>query len=469
MSRGLSRALFAFVACLTVAGIATSLAEGNPPAYSVSALKLGMPDFPQFHISALQTGKEGKPQVGIEPIDVPEQSPGREVQIPKGSSIRLFQTTDGRMPEEGTAPFLEIPQPQGLKEGDKVFLVFHPDAEGKLSYRVVDASISKHPPGSVRFLNLGSKRMAFSVGSSPQPVLPGGEGMAVPVPGEKGRFGFTYFEERPGESPYQSPRANLRFRFPDQRLLVVFSPAREESSSGEMLPDGREKMLVSYRYRPVMVFDRCGTNAVAPAGEPAGGPEAPDAAPPRLPAADAGVNAKAEMIVLPGAGGIKVLGGKSPIEISKASIGEFIGIGSPDPSGLLIASSSPPDETIAKVPPGTLNGLAVIAEGEGARYRAAVFDDSRLSHPEGRLRVFNMTPYQLAYSKPDHGIDYIDPLAARVVEAGEFPLKLAAKAKAGWVLVSDQIEPPPLPGTRNYFFVSKKPGADEFAIFRKTR
>ena len=80
-----------------------------------------------------------------------------------------------------------------------------------------------------------------------------------------------------------------------------------------------------------------------------------------------------------------------------------------------------------------------------------------------------MTPYQLAYSKPGNALDYIDPLSARVVETGAEPLKLAAKAKGGWALVSSQTEPVLLPGTRGYLFVTKKPGADEFNILRKTR
>lgn len=409
------------LACLLALPWVCMAAPREQPSFALSALKLGVPDFPQLYVSALRAGGDGKQEVALVALDVPDQSPGAEVRIPVGSVVRLYAAVDGQAPGTGAAPFLEIPAPKGGVADGKYFLIFHPGQNGRLQQNLVEASARKHPGGSVRLINLAEKRIAFSVGSSPQPVPPGGDVLAIPVPGEKGRFSFTYSEERPGEAPYQSPRMNLRFKFPDQRLLVVYAHEREETATGETTPDGREKMAVNFRPRPIMVFDRCG-EVPSPSGAPApveacvwvGG--------------SGGHGSKGLTLETPGGGAAVplVAGSDNTARVSLT----------PGTDGRVRVLRDGLEVAGAQLPQGTDRAVLALAPpvDESGTPSLLAFDGSRQSHPDGRRRLFNLTPYQMAY-RPDGGpIVYINPReAVLLTEAkGSGQLQLAVLSPAGW-------------------------------------
>jgi hypothetical protein len=290
----------------------------------------------------------------------------------------------------------------------------------------------------VRVVNLTRQRIAVSAGGNTVPVLPEGQQIIKPVFAKDGRFPFRHFEERPGEAPYESPLINLHFPREDMRLLVVFAPMPVEPERDE---NGKPLGPVRYTAKAVRIYDR-------QPGFVAGAAPSPAVPPSQVIGTTEGVDAtQAASAVSPAparecAVGELGIAGRSGVVRAALQPDTIVPVKLPVAGETLVALRSggvPLGEvTVGGSMTNALLALAPPAHMEDPA-TFGLFETSAQSHPAGRVRVFNLTPYEMAFTT-DKTPTYVNPRASALVPAaaaedGKLPLKLALKVDGAWKLV----------------------------------
>ncbi len=440
-----------------------SAQESKPkeaPVIELSATMLGDTELPPLFYVDVKRDEKGKEVKEFKPFAVSRSSRSPATKIPFLASMQLFA---GRFDEKGKPdmkPYLEIP---AKKPGDRLLLVFHLDSKGSPQQTFLDDSAATHPPGTVRMVNFSPDRIAFSAGGSPVKIAAGGQAMTEPVITPEGRFPFIYFVERGGQKPYQSPTKLLSFRKPGSRLLVAYTAMPTEIPTGEQNADGSDKTVTEYQPVACRLYDSIGSGIAA-----ANGTSSKPSATPAPTPQDQTVNLIALEGAVPANSEIEMLwDGQGATSKAKVVPGKLTAVKAPAAGGMTLRLSNGTPVGSAHFSNSSRQHLLVLSPGEDSLGAATVssFENSLQSHPAGAVRVFNLTPYQLAYSAGNK-IAYVNPKEEAVIEfpSGENSLKLAVKANDGWKLVMDTKPVKPQSNERNLLFVSKSLGKDEFNI-----
>lgn len=149
-------------------------------------------------------------------------------------------------------PFLAIP---AKAPKDRLLLVFHQDAQGKTQQKFLNDSEEAHRGGSIRFVNFGLERAAFSAGGATTVVVPGGEATAIPVANSEGRYPFTYSVGMRGRPPYESPTKLLRMLMPEQRLLILYTFLPETVTTEKSAPEGSADTKLVFQPMAYRLYD----------------------------------------------------------------------------------------------------------------------------------------------------------------------------------------------------------------------
>lgn len=210
----------------------------TPPPREVGALYLTNREPPPlFFMDA-----EGKPQ----PFSIGMRGRGAPNKIPAGPSLRLLRhAKDPATGESTLQPAFEAPLPAGAAP---VLLAFYHGSDGKITHRLIEDDPARHPPGSVRFLNLSGQEVACKLDDQGFLLQPH-DGRTVPV-SNPAAFIYVYGARQPDGSIFQFPRNRLKFPRPDMRLLVLFATFPDEI---EETASTRRQILV---VRDARIFDR---------------------------------------------------------------------------------------------------------------------------------------------------------------------------------------------------------------------
>ncbi len=449
--------------CVLATGAAAQTPARTPPeplAIELSAGAMGIEKIPALYWLEEKTGERGAKTRRYVPLDIVREGRGAPARIPLRDKLQLFTGAPDSPDGPKMTPYLDVP---ARKAGDQLFLLLHLDETGAPKHTFLNDADGSHPAGTVRVVNLTGKRLAFSAGGNKIAVLPGGQQLAKPALREDGRFPFSHFEERPGQPAYESPLKLLRFPRSDFRLLVLFTPMPVQPETDE---NGKPLGPVTFVPQAMRVYDK----------QP-GAP--PPAAPPQV----------SQTPVIGDAGSTAAPQGSAPPADARECEVGILALGSKwadTELELLIAGLS--GSLRAKAAPGTVVPIKIPARGEtavavrtggarlgdfvlgskmtrallvlappaaaGAPAALQLFDASPQSQPQGSLRIFNITPYELAYTTGTQPV-YVNPQAAALVQIppAATPLKLALKVDGAWKLIDQTPRRAPAAATRSGLFV----------------
>jgi hypothetical protein len=387
---------------------------------------------PRFYIRS--------PENEMRPIQVGNGSLGNSQPVPSGETLTLFRRTE----EEGGPVYhpvggLEIPQ--GVTDAVAALL---PRNE-RLQTLVFDVSEQSLPTGNVMVLNLFESTVGMRISDKTLRINPGQSEIISPAPAKENRVAFelAYQTEHGWESLLQS---GWRIRS-GTRLVAIITA---NPSSRSLIP----KLSTLYLRRPVEL--------VTSEQPPETGRAAPRQADnqievrllnfsDRLPSTSrASVHSQIDRIglilnpndlqqkqlrVRPQAAQIDVhLGNKAPIPIRLNSVWRRV----------ILAVTGTDDLTVTP------------------------FENSPQSHPPGTLRIFNLSPYRLAYAV-NKEVAYLSPMQETVLtnpgaQGGEIELGLAVRAPRGWISVEKTVRPFPSPRQREALFVFPAGKGDDVSI-----
>lgn len=433
------------------------------PAFELSAIRLGDFEIPPLFYLDVKTGLDGKDLRTYHPLSAPNGSRSPAFKVSLVPPVRIFTGTFDAKGKPDMQSYLGIP---ATTPKDRLLLVFFLDKQGKPQRMVLDDSAAAHPAGSVRTVNLGTGRVAFSAGGANRIVPPGGEAKTLPAVKSDGRFPFILFLEPPGDKPYQSPTKLFRFRLPGSRLLVFHTILQVDLPTGERRPDGTEitnKVYVPTTYPLADTVDASATQIAEPAAS-----TAKTVQPPAPQEQEQELDIIAPGSQIPEGEEIEFSwDGEVPPGRTAIRPGEIVRMRAPisRSATLQFAKGNP----IGTATFGSMSrqNLVVLVPGTDATDPVSVlaFENSVLSHPLGGARLFNLTPYQLSYSVGKE-IGYVTPkeAAALAFPSGESTIRLAVKAAAGWKMVSEARPAKPDADKRNAIFVYKLPGKEEFRV-----
>ena len=443
------------------------------PTFEFSAIRIGEFEVPPLYYLEVKPGPDGKPVRTFLPLAVVSGSRGQPAKVSLVAPVQIHTGTFDAKGKPDMKPYLDVP---ASSPKDRLLLVFYLDKQGKPQRTFLDDSAAAHPPGSVRVANLGTERIAFTVGGASILVAPGGDAKAWPVNGSDGRFPFIDYVVIPGEHPVPSSTKLLRFRLPGQRMLVIYTTMPVDVLTGQQNPDGTSatrKGLETIAYR---LFDTIGapgaaTGALAPvvpATKPASAAASTPTAVRPLSAQEQEIDLIAPGSLIPKGAEIEIEweGGKAPTRTAIPT-DELVRLRAPISRSATLRFAKGNLIGSASFGSSSRQHLVVLVPGTDATDPMSVlaFENSMLSHPLGGARLFNLTPYQLTYSVGKE-IGYIAPREAAVLAfpSGESTIRLAVKAAAGWKMVSETRPAKPDADKRNAIFVYKLPGKDEFRV-----
>jgi hypothetical protein len=415
----------------------------EPPRFTLAATTLGDIEVPPLFYLEKKVDEAGEVTEEYRELPVEEGNMRGRQSLQLHRPTSLYIEKPGAKPGSRTfEPYMEIP---AKSASDQLLLLFYHDDAGKPLHKIIDISPLAHPPGTVRMINLTRTRAALTAGGNPVPVPPGMEARTTPVPQEDGRFPLVVSQEISGGGVYQSPMRLLQFRRPGNRLLVVFSAMPVDEDTGEFAKDGSPVQRRVFRPDAVRFPDTVpgveGSDPVASATPQLPIPEAASAVSP-APARECAVG-----VVAFGekwAGGELELGiaGRSGVVRAALQPDTIVPVKLPVAGETLVALRSggvPLGEvTVGGSMTNALLALAPPAHMEDPA-TFGLFETSAQSHPAGRVRVFNLTPYEMAFTT-DKTPTYVNPRASALVPAaaaedGKLPLKLALKVDGAWKLV----------------------------------
>lgn len=402
------------------------------------------------------------------PVEVPVGLgvllPPTRIPLPHGAKLWAAEPSRPGDSELSLSPFAQIPSP---RPGERWVLLLYADAAGMRRQRFFKASDREHPAGTVRVLNLAASRLAVAADGQTQVVSPGGEGLLKPELSSDGRFPFLAAEERDGQPAAVAPRQLLRLRTPHDRLLVIFA---YQPQLLEGMPTHDQVAWVPGLAR---LYDRAEAPRTAPLAMTPLVHDGTPAAPATL--REPGVDRPIQALVFGAGGWWKKLGAlelvdeegqrarlllNSPavVTLPASAAGHLLTLRK---DGAPLASTMLP----ADVRQALIMAVAPVEADEAPKLLA--FDQSPQSHPPGSRRIFNLTPYQLAYSLGKRGeAAYVNPQEAPLMrlEVGAEVVKLALQTPGGWVLLGEVQGSPPLAGECKAVLVYPEGGTGKFAI-----
>lgn len=449
-----------WMACALVLFLAGEFAQAQPaarppkepPKFELSAGSLAVGELPPLFWLEESPGGAGEKQKRWVRLEVPEGSRGSPVAVPVASA-RLF-TGDPEAPGGAKmTPYLEIP----AKAGGRLFLLFHLDEKGAPKHTFLEDADGTHAAGSVRVVNLTGRRVAVSLGGQPSAVGAGERLTLKPVLDGNGRFEFRHFEEVAGGRPYESPMKRLRFPREGMRLLVVFVPM---PLPPELDADGRPLGPVVYATEAIRLYDRqpgYQQATVRPSPPPA------DRVLEVLALGTKWTSGKLE---------IQPPHGESPIHVDLKP-GESAAVRLPV-AGAATLGLRMGGEFLGTVNLGVATASAFLAlappAAPGDPATAGLYESSEQSHPQGKLRIFNLTPYQMACSVGSKPL-YLNPKGSAVFETvtpnAPLPLKIAVQVEGAWKAVEHPVRRSPAPEKRPGLFVYPS-GTGTFTVLEKT-
>ena len=457
-----------FLLCVWLSAASPLHASPPPkeiPTFELAAIRLGDFEIPPLFYLDVKNGLDGKQVRTFQPLSAPNGSRGPVFKVSLVPPVKLFTSEVDTKGKPDMQPYLDIP---ATTPKDRLLVVFFLDKQGKPQRMVLDDSAAAHPAGSVRAVNLGTGRIAFSAGGANIIVPPGGEAKTLPVVKGDGRFPFILFLEPPGEKPYQSPTKMFRFRVPGSRLLVFHTILQVDLPTGERRQDGTaitNKAYAPTTYPLADIVEAPATQAAVPAASTA------NAAPPLSP------QEQEIDIIAPGSqipDGTEIeIAWDGQIKATKAALhpGESVRVRAPLAAGATLRFAKGTALGQATFSSASRQHLVIIVPGTDAPESMSVlaFENSVLSHPPGGARLFNLTPYPLAYALGKE-TGYVTPRQAGILDfpPGESTVRLAVKTPAGWKMVTEARPVKPEAGKRNAIFVYKLPGKDEFGLLEKT-
>lgn len=221
------------------------------PRFALSITAIGFETVPELYWLDLEYDMYGKEIRQYKPISIGLGSRGETVDIPVQPPLHLYKLQNGE-----TGPtYVPIINLTKREKDDRILVVFFRKESGEQGIHYIDDSAAAHPAQTVRVLNLSNTNMAVTVGAAPVLVRPDTlESLGKPLFTEGTRFHFTFGVNLPDQGTWQSPMRNLRFRNPEQRLLIIYTmlPSFEEITS----PDGRTRSQRVLRPEAYRMYDR---------------------------------------------------------------------------------------------------------------------------------------------------------------------------------------------------------------------
>lgn len=456
---------------LLLAGSLFAQAPKEIPKFELSAIQLGEMEIPPLYYTDVKRGTDGKEQRTFVPFPLSNGIRGPVEKISFVPPVKLYTGQVDTTGKPDMKPFLDVPADSPK---DRLLLVFYLDREGRQKHGFLNDSETAHPQGSVRVANFDTGSISFFVGGPTIQVPPHGEAKAVPVINAEGRFPFVHFVDRPGQPQYQAPLKLLRFRSPDQRLLVLYTAMPVGIASGD---EGAGEIKIGFEPVASRLYDTIGKPGTAVVDNK---PQTPAQSSPTTPRPAPSPAAQDQEVVLLALGdrlsdleGIQIEWEGIPQKTSATlQAGEFLPLRAPVTGGVSLSLTSGNSLGSAHLSPASRQHLVVLVPGEesDSPMYAMAFENSLQSHPAGGTRVFNLTPYQLAYSVGKE-VAYVNPKEQTLITfpPGQSDLKLAVKGIEGWKIVLPEKPVVPEAGKRTALFVYKLPGKNEFNVLEKTQ
>lgn len=454
-----------FFLFLLLVGPLFAQAPREIPTFELSAIQLGEMEIPPLYYAEVKRGPDGKELRTFVPFPLSNGVRGPVAKISLVPPVKLYT---GKLEPAGKPdmkPFLDVP---ASSPKDRLLLVFYLDREGRQKHGFLNDSETAHPQGSVRVANFDTDPIAFFVGGPTIQVPPHGEAKAVPVINAEGRFPFVHFVDRPGQPRYQAPLKLLRFRSPDQRLLVLYTAIPTAVQTEE---PGGEK--IAFEPTASRLYDSIGKPGTAVADTQ----KAPAQSPPTTPTPGSAAQDQEVVFLalggqLPDLAGIQIeWEGVPPKVPATLQAEEFLPVRAPVTAGVSLDLTSGEKLGSTRLSPASHQHLVVLVPGDEPSSPMSVmaFENSLQSHPVGGTRVFNLTPYQLAYSVGKE-VAYVNPKEQTLIPfpPGQSSLKIAVKGIEGWKIVLPEKSVKPESGKRAALFVYKLPGKNEFHVLEKT-
>lgn len=458
-------------------GAAALLAAGMPalspgaeiPTFYLSATMVGDANPPVLYFMTAEKTAKGGIRRSPERLKVQPYARGAGVEVPLLPPCELYVAPAGK-PDDVAAlkPEIRIPV-ESQKPGQRLLLLFYPDMTGKLRHVFLDDSEAAHPVGQVRFFNATGETVAFTVGAQPQAASPGADTLAQPVLDVRRRFPFKCVSKAKAALFKKLRPQSLAMPEEDSRLLIVYAPsARPARQTGGTTADEAEPERMVHAPKIFRLYDRLA--AARPEGRLS-----------RPVASSAGTSSASEMeipsaaapceIVLVGLGGVPdghrahfVAGGLR--KVGETIFEEGLARGSfpvggereleIQIEGRTLGPAALPDdstEVVAFLPP------------ERAAGAPDFFDNSLQSHPAGTVRVFNLTPFQVAFSVGG-AIERISPkgdaLPQIAADQESYVCKLAIQGDRGWMMLDESSRPIPRANQRTALFIYQDPGSGAF-------
>lgn len=226
--------------------------SAEPPSFTLSAIKIGNAKVPPLYYNGFAIDENGKKKAHFLPLPVGVGSRGPSVEIPLQPSVRLYT---GKISPENQAemnPVFTVPVKSAR---ERMLLVFYQDEALKEHHAFIDDSSAAHPAESVRFVNLASRRVTFSVGGAGLTVTHGEEKVAEPALDDSGRFPFFCESEEVFGHPSRSEANRLRLVSKKHRLLVLYAPISLEVPTDRLGPDGNPLMEIRHEPQACRFYD----------------------------------------------------------------------------------------------------------------------------------------------------------------------------------------------------------------------
>lgn len=415
------------------------------PTFQLSATAIDLENIPELFWQDYQLDARGEPIREFQPLPIALNRRSRKVELPLVPPVRIFR----QLPDESMQPLFEVP----AKAGDDILVLFHRNEDGRPKRTFINDAPEAHPPQTVRIMNLSPNSVAASIGGSPTVIQPGeAPNLGMPNYYSGRRFEFQFASQEPDGTLKKEPAKRFVFRQANSRMLVIYTTFAVLRGSPED-PDGQELV-----YEPVAYYLFDQSEGTPPPPPTRGGQANANARPePSMQRPNAEVRDRFSFIYL-GDGSARFayqLG--EARAMAQANAGELLPLAEPAQAASEIEMVAPSgDRQSASVGANWEASLFVAVTPSEGNFTLQAFENSAQSHPDTTLRLFNLTPYQLAYAV-DQEVKYLSPMQETLLRAeapgASVELSLALKTPEGWTRVFQGNQTFPEARSRSGLFV----------------
>jgi hypothetical protein len=118
-----------------------------------------------------------------------------------------------------------------LPEAHALYLIMNYDEQGGTSVKIIENSLSLHPPGYLRFVNTTSDNVVFLLNGEVHPIIAGAD-QNFSVTSSDGLLTFSYAMKSEGGFKRIIPNKMLRLRGTDSRIMMILT-YRRYTNEGE--------------------------------------------------------------------------------------------------------------------------------------------------------------------------------------------------------------------------------------------